>query len=154
MQVSFNPSVSFRQQAASVEQPKEVVTVPTVPVQLPEPKKKTGFIEGISNIAKTFATLGEMTKASIKAVGYGSATAAVGLASFWTFSSFPKSFKSLESFKDVVKHPLKNISKTGKIVSGLLGVGVAAFHIIKGILATNQKTANVDHQLKTGHRDA
>ena len=128
----------------------------TIEIVKPEkPKKRKGFMEGISNIAKFFVSLGEMTKASLKAIG-GAAVAAAGtMTAFWAFGTLPKAFQQgKEALKEVCKHPIKNTSKAGKVVAGIVGAGVAAYYIIKGVLTMNQRTANVDHALKTGHRDA
>lgn len=116
-----------------------------------EAKKDNGFINGISKIAKFFVSLDEMTKASIKAVLGGAATAAGTLAAFWIAGTLPRAV-SQNRWKDAFKAPLKNTSKTGKITAGVLAAAVATYHIIRGILKMNQRTANVDHSLKTGHR--
>lgn len=155
MQVSFNPNVSFKQQNTDVLQNKNsqpVVQQPAVTV-VPAEKKSSGFREDLSKIAKFFTTMSEMTKAAIKAVGYGALTTATFLAGFWSFGTLPRAFKKGNSLIDAFKHPIKNISTKGKLITAAAGLGVAAYHIIKGKLASNQRTANVDHQLKTGHRD-
>lgn len=127
----------------------------TIEIVKPEkPKKRKGFMEGISSIAKFFVSLGEMTKASIKAAWYGGLTMLGGLAGFWAFGALPQTYKSVEgSLTKIFTESFKNISKKGKIISGVAAAGVATYHIVKGILTTNQRTANVDHALKTGHRD-
>ena len=155
MYVSFNPNVSFKQQAPHM--PKDNVQQThkqTAVIQTQEEKKPSGFREDISKIAKFFTSLNEMTKASFKAVGYGALTSAVSLAGFWAFDAVPRGFKKGNKILDAFKHPIKNISTKGKVITAILGLGVAAYHIIKGLLITNQRTANVDHQLKTGHRPA
>lgn len=148
MQVSFNPNISFKQQ------PMVQNIVPQVnTVYIPqENKKSSGFREDISKVAKFFTTLSEMTKATIKAVGYGTATAGISLAGFWAFGTLPRSAKTWKTFVSAFKNPVKNISKKGKIISTVAALGVASYQLIKGKLKSNQRTANVDHQLKTGHR--
>ncbi len=123
MQVSFNPSVNF---------------------------KGNSIREGVSKTAKFFTNISEMTKASAKAVGYGTMTAGATFAGFWIFGAVPRTVKngSLEAFKS----PIKSLSTRGKIITIAAGVLVAGIELIKGKLRANQKTANVDHQLKTGHR--
>ncbi len=130
--------------------------IPQQPVIAAEkqPEKRSGLREDISKIAKFFTTLGEMTKASVKAVGYGTLTVGASLLGFWTFGAVPRGFKNGNNIIDAFKHPIKNISKKGKVITALLGLGVASYHLIKGKLIANQRTANVDHQLKTGHRPA
>ena len=139
---------------APVSKPLEQAPATDV-VETKAPKKRKGFMEGISNITKFFVSLGEMTKASLKAIGGAAVTAAGTMLAFWTFGTLPKAFQQgKEALKEVVRHPIKNTSKAGKIVAGIAATGVAAYHVIKGILTMNQRTANVDHALKTGHRDA
>lgn len=157
MQVSFNPNVSFKQQSNEVLQNKSsqpVVLQPAVAVIAPAEKKSSGFREDLSKVAKFFTTMSEMTKATIRAVGYGLLTTAAFLAGFWSFGTLPRAFRKENSLMDAFKHPIKNISTKGKLITAAAGLGVAAYHIIKGKLASNQRTANVDHQLKTGHRDS
>ena len=121
---------------------------------LTKPEEKGGFREDLSKIAKFFTTLSEMTKATVKGAGYGALTGTVFASGFWLFKALPKGFKKGQSLKNVFKHPLKSIGTKGKIISGAAALLVAAGHIINGKLKSNQRTANVDHQLKTGHRTA
>ena len=177
MYVSFNPNVSFKQGQVAFQKPAEgaaqaaqgavqgaqgatkgtaqAMSSPqfSQPAEK-QPEKRSGLREDISKIAKFFTTLGEMTKASFKAVGYGALTIAASLAGFWAFGAVPKGFKKGNNVLDAFKHPIKNISKKGKVITALLGLGVASYHLIKGKLIANKRTANVDHQLKTGHRPA
>lgn len=140
---------------APVSKPLEQVPASDVIETTKTPKKRKGFMEGISNIAKFFVSLGEMTKASLKAVGAAAVTVAGTMTAFWAFGALPKALQQgKEAIKEVCKHPIKNTSKAGKVVAGIAGAGVAAYYIIKGILTMNQRTANVEHALKTGHRDA
>ena len=153
MYVSFNPNVNFKQQAPQM--PKDNVQQNSKQTAVMQQQKKpSGFREDISKKAKLFTSLNEMTKASFKAAGYGALTSAVSLAGFWAFGAVPRGFKKGNKILDAFKHPIKNISTKGKVITAVLGLGVAAYHIIKGLLITNQRTANVDHQLKTGHRPA
>lgn len=139
---------SSAQQVKPVEQPVVVQQM------IVEPKERKGFMEGVSNIVKFFTTLGEMTKATIKAAWYGGLTMLGGLAAFWAFGSLPSAFQSVKGgYKEMFKHSFKNIAKSGKIASGIAAGTVAAYHIVKGVLKSNTKTANVDHALRTGHRD-
>lgn len=153
MQVSLNPNVSFKQQISQGQTTPFVQQSNTISVtNQTEPAKRKGVREDISKIAKFFTTLSEMTKATFKAIGYGALTVGASLFGFWAFGAVPRGFTKGKNILDAFKHPIKNISKKGKVVTALLGLGVASYHIIKGKLISNQRTANVDHQLKTGHR--
>lgn len=165
MYISFNPGISFKQSGiqgaqkgaqeanAAAQGGVQGTNMSQKPAPK-QPKKRSSLREDISKIAKFFTTLGEMTKASFKAAGYGALTVAASLAGFWAFGAVPKGFKKGNNVLDAFKHPIKNISKKGKFITALLGLGVASYHLIKGKLISNQRTANVDHQLKTGHRPA
>ncbi len=155
MQVSFNPQVSFKQQNKDLLQDmsnRGIAQQPALPVLTSEKKKSSNFREDLSKVAKFFTTMSEMTKATLKAIGYGALTTATFLAGFWSFGTLPRAFKKGNSLIEAFKHPIKNISTKGKLITAAAGLGVAAYHLIKGKLISNQRTANVDHQLKTGHR--
>lgn len=155
MQVSFNPNVKFTHQQAPQIPLNPVTDSIYAPQQNTRVKQPSKFINGISNIAKFFASFSEMTKGIVKGIFYGATTAAATLGGFWVFGAFPKAISNgKEALKDVLQHPYKNTPKAGKAVAGILAAGVLATHVIKGILNMNERTANVDHKLKTGHRVA
>lgn len=152
MQVNFNPQIAFKSQTVQPQAETSVV-VTTKPTK-PDSFKKSGSVkEDIGKAAKFFTTLSEMTKAGVKAVGYGAVTVAAGLSCGWLFGALPRGFKKGNSLKQVFKQPLKSISTKAKVLTGLATAVVAGYHIIKGKLSANQRTANVDHQLKIGHRE-
>lgn len=145
------------EQASTVNTLEKQKAHPSV-VSYADPNAKKPFkmrvIDGIGNIAKFFVSMGEMTKATFKAIGGAALAGTATMGAFWAFGTLPKAFQQgKEMLKEVCKHPIKNTSKTGKVVAGVAAAGVATYHIIKGILTMNMRTANVDHALKTGHRD-
>ena len=117
-------------------------------------KKGNPFINFVSNVAKAFASFGEITKGIVKGLIYGTLTYYTAKGGAWLFDSLPRGFKELSKNdnSDVAKQAFKSVSKKGKFISGILGAGVLSYHVIKGILNKNKKTASIDHQLKTGHR--
>lgn len=141
-----------------VESQPELPTTPQPAPQVviikeePEAKeeKKGGFRQGIAKVAKFFTTASEMTKASAKALWYGTTSGAATLAAFWALGAIPKQIKN-KSFKKAFTEPLKSISTKGKVISGVVALAVATVHIIKGILKSNQRAANVEHQLDVEH---
>lgn len=150
MQVNFNPQIAFRSQTAQPQASQQEVTKPAESDSF----KKSGSVkEDIGKVAKFFTTLSEMTKAGVKAVGYGAVTVAAGLSCGWLFGALPRGFKKGNSLKQVFKQPLKSVSTKAKVLTGLATAAVAGYHLIKGKLSANQRTANVDHQLKIGHRE-
>lgn len=151
MQVNFNPNMSFKSNEVSPHEQSEAAV--GIKHSKPDTFEKSSVKEDIGKVAKCFTTLSEMTKASVKALMYGAVTTVVGLACGWMFGALPKGFKKSGSLKQTFGHPLKSISKKAKILTGVATVAVAGFNIIKGILNTNQHTANIDHKLRIGHRD-
>ncbi len=123
-------------------------------VQQENTKQKTTLKEKFANVWKFFTNLGQMTKATLYGIGYGAATAATLLAGSWFFNTLPKAFsKEGPKFTQIFRHPISNISKSGKIIAGVGAAMVFAYHLIVGRLNSNQKTAVIDHKLHVGHRD-
>ncbi len=66
----------------------------------------------------------------------------------------PKAFtKEGPTLWNTIRHPLKNIGKSGKVIAGIGSAAVLGYQLVAGRLAANEKTAVIDHKLKTGHRD-
>lgn len=152
MPITFNPNVSFKQQTTPQMPLNPVTESIYTPKQEPPAKKPSKFVNGISNIAKFFASVGEMTKGIAKGVFYGTTTAVATLGGFFLLGGLPKAAKNGKvALKEAFKHPLKNTPKTGKVLATILATGVAATHVIKGILNKNQRNADIEHKLQTGH---
>ncbi len=154
MPITFNPNVSFKQQAPQM--PLNPVTdniYTSKQLEAPEQKKKPSkLVNGISNIAKFFASVNEITKGIAKGAVYGATTAVATLGTFWLLGGLPKAAKAgKEVLKDAFKHPLKNTPKAGKVIAGIVSTGVLAAHIVKGILNKNQRNSDIEHKLQTGH---
>ena len=119
-----------------------------------EPKKKTTFKEKIANVWKFFSETGKMVSATAKGLFYGAITGTALLGGAWTFRALPKAFaKEGPKFVEIIKHPLKHVGTAGKVIAGVGSVAVLAYHLIIGKLDANQRTAVIDHKMKTGHRD-
>lgn len=163
MEVGLNPYVSFcaaqanNTQTSNVQQPK-TTNSKADSVEFSSKKetseKKCPVRNFIANVAKFFATTTEMVKGTFKGVAYGLTTGVAILGGSWLFDALPKGFRKGGSLKEVCKNPIKSIGTKSKIIAGAAAVGVCAYNIIAAKLKANQKTANVDHQLKTGHRPA
>lgn len=126
-------------------------------------KKPNKFVNFISNVAKFFASIGEMAKGIVKGLFYGTLTGFTVAGGAWLFGSMPRGFKELHKIKglgnklkgfksDAVKNAFKKISPKGKWIAGIAGASVLTFHVIKGILNKNKKNANIEHSLNTGHK--
>ncbi len=152
MAINFNPNIAFKNQSQQV-QPQPVSQPQSVKSAEPDTFQKShSFKEDIGKVAKFFTTLSEMSKATVKAISYGAATTGVFLAGGWMFGALPRGFRKGNSLKRVFTHPIKSISTKAKVLTTVAAVGAAGYQIIKGKLKTNQRTANVDHQLNIGHR--
>ncbi len=120
-----------------------------------EPKRKTTFKEKVANVWKFFSEMGKMTEATVKGVFYGATTGVALLGSAWLFKALPKAFvKEGPKLLEVIKHPLKHMGKGGKIIAGIGSALVLGYHLVAGKLEANQRTAVIDHKMKTGHRDS
>ena len=107
-----------------------------------------------ADVWKFFASANAFTQAIVKGLAYGVATGAAILAGSWLFNTLPKAFtKEGPKFAEILKHPIKHINKSGKVLASIGTVLVAGYHAVKGKLDANQRTANIDHKLKTGHRE-
>ena len=117
-------------------------------------KPKTTFREKTANFWKFLAATNKMIQATFKGLLYGAATTAAFLGGSWLFKTLPKAFaKEGPKFTEILHHPIKNIAKSGKVMAGIAGTSVFTYQIIAGKLRANQRTADIDHQLKTGHRN-
>lgn len=134
--VGFNPQLSFKANTDNKAEAKAQINTTTAPLEndsyKAEKPKKT-FKGVMGSIAKFFVNLKEMAVGVFKGVLYGGLSAGAIILGDRTIN---------------LKHTLK-----GKMAAGIIGTGIAAYHIIKARLKSNQRTANVDHQLHLGHRD-
>ena len=146
----FIPMPTSAQEESVPQQVQQVIVIKEPAAPQEEDKKKGGLRNTIANVAKFFTTASEMTKASAKALWYGTTSGAATLAAFWALGAIPKQIKN-KSFKKAFTEPLKSISTKGKVIAAVVALAVATVHIIKGILKSNQRAANVEHQLDVEH---
>ena len=143
------PQTASTGEQVSQQTPQVIVVKETAEPQ-EEKKKKGGLRNAIAKVAKFFTTASEMTKATAKALWYGTATGGATLATFWALGALPRQMKNKE-LKRAFVEPLKTISTKGKVVAAVAALAVASIHIIKGVLRSNQRAANVEHQLDVEH---
>jgi len=163
MQVNFHPSVSFKSEAATpavnsddkfsqlekrLTDIEAKINNPDTFIK-PEAKQKKGFKGFIAAVAKAYTNTTEMVKGTFKGIVYGAMTGLGLLAGGWLLGPFANAFKKGNPFKETIKKP---VGTKAKVVAGLGTAGVAVYHVVKARLKANQKTSNVDHQLRTGHR--
>lgn len=139
---AVNPQIIEAFEASLEKQPK----ADTVEKQ-EAPKKKKTLKERIASVAKFFTATEEITKGTAKGAVYGTMSGLGMMALNWLFVSLPKGFKKGNSLKETFKHPVKSISKGGKVASAVVGAAVLVYHIVKGKLQANQRNAFVDQKL-------
>ena len=154
MAITFNPALSFQASRPNPVIDTEIKSESvnsTVPVM---ENPKVSPVRGVlSNIAKAFVSTTQMTQATIKAVVYGFITGSIVAGYKYVTTAIPAAFKEGGSIIETLEHPARSIGWKGNFMAGVAALGVASYHIMRGMLKTNQGTANVDHQLYTGHRD-
>lgn len=125
-----------------------------VPQNNHEEIKKTKidkFKEKTAKVSKFFVTSEEVTKGIGKGTLYGGLTGALGLGLSWFTSALPKGFKRGTKFTEPFKHPIKSMNKTHKIVTATVAASVFVHQIVKAVLKSNQRKANIDHKLNIKH---
>lgn len=115
---------------------------------------KRSWREGTAGIWKFFASTNQLAQGYVKGLFFGVATGMSLLAGSWFFDSLPKAFtKGGPKLSETILHPIKYIGTAGKVIAGLGTVFVMAYHAVKGHLNANQRTADIDHKMKVGHRE-
>lgn len=116
-----------------------------------ETPKKNSFKEFAAKVSKFFVTSEEVTKGIGKGTLYGGLIGALGLGLSWFTSALPKGFKRGTKFTEPFMHPVKSMNKTHKIVTATLAGSVFVHQIVKAVLKSNQRKANIDHKLNIKH---
>ena len=151
MAITFNPqttissNLAFKQNTnVSAPQADSTSTAP----QEPAKKPVTGFL---AKMAYAWINLSEGTKGVVKgAIG--------GLAVGTLIAGVDKTaslFKTIDgmTFLDKIKHPTKGLSKYGRVIAPIAAGVVFIANVVSARLTANKRTANVDQQLYTGHRE-
>lgn len=119
-----------------------------------ETKKPKSARNSVASLWKFMTTANQMANSALKGLFYGALTGVSLLGGSWVFKALPKAFtKEGPTLWNTIRHPLKNIGKSGKVIAGIGSAAVLGYQLVAGKLAANQKTAVIDHKLKTGHRD-
>ena len=165
MAVCFNSNVSFRADSAEFSKAentenitvKNAASAPSYPndaveIAKKQKKKRYSFKDFIADTAKFFVTTTEMVKGTFKGIVYGLTVGVSVLGVSLLFGTLPKAFRN-GTLKEALKSPIKSMGTKSKVLAGAAALGIGTYHFIAAKLKANQRTANVDHQLKTGHRD-
>lgn len=119
-----------------------------------EAKKPKSARNSVANFWKFMTTANQMANSALKGLFYGALTGVALLGGSWIFKALPKAFtKEGPTLWNTIRHPLKNIGKSGKVIAGIGSAAVLGYQLVAGRLAANEKTAVIDHKLKIGHRD-
>lgn len=118
-----------------------------IPVE--NPKHKSTVKDKMAATAKVYVKTGEYFKAVGKTVVYGGIGATLVLGSSWLFGGWPKVFKKQIKASEMFSNPLKCVSTKGKVFAGITAAIIGGFQFAKAYLHANQRTANIDHKLKT-----
>ena len=159
MPINFNPSISFKAdnvvseqpEVKTTEQPQETV----VPEQKPDEFVKTQvkeepivINENKQEINKNSLTPVEYAKSYVKdktnanplaysvakGIVQGAAVGAGFLGMSWIFNVLPKVSKKGPKFMEVLKHPLKHMDKSGKIIAASMGALMLGYTVLSEIL--------------------
>lgn len=166
MSVSLNPQITFK--AENIQE--KVKPAQNEPVLKPEkqqviqeqnnqdkflnsqekkePETKKTLKQRLASILKFFIATEEITKGTAKGAIYGTLTGGLIMGAGWFFGALPKGMKKGNSLVEVFKHPFRAISSKTKITAGIVAVGIAAYHVVKGNLQANLQKTFIDQKLK------
>lgn len=165
MAISFNPQIKFTSEAAlkkdnSSKQAASSSTSASAETKAPQqdtaPVKKTPVRNFFANIAYGWINLSEGVRGVANGLLSGVLTGTMLGAGDWLITGIKRLNKNhLEhiTFKQMFTKPKSALSKVGKYWAPAAAVAMFASNLIMARLDANKRTANVDHQLYTGHRD-
>lgn len=154
-QVKFTSQVAFKQKESATK-PDAATTQQEQSVSTDSKPGAKGFI---AKIAYAWINATEMTKGFFGGLFTGGFVGTTIAAGDWLVSGLKKTgkkqAKGVEKFKfsQMFKKPTSALSKVGKIYAPIVAGVIFVGSLISARLKANQRTSNVDHQLKTGHRD-
>jgi hypothetical protein len=122
----------------------------TVPVQADNGfKGPKGFL---AKIAYAYINASEITKGFVKGVINGGIIGTTIAGTDFVVSTIRKVANKEITLSEAFHHPLKPMGAFGKIVAPLSAALILTTDLIAGRLHANKRTADVDHELHTGHR--
>lgn len=106
----------------------------------------------LSKIAYAWVNLSEGIKGLAVGFTYGVLAGSVFAVGNSIYSMRNRIKAKEAKFSEAILHPIKSMSKTGKILSFVVGGVVLAGNLVIAKLKANKRTADVDHMLYDGHR--
>ena len=104
----------------------------------------------VANAGYAWVNTAEMVKGFVKGLIYGALAGGI----YTVGSTVYSGIKNKNNIKGIIDRfrPKKAMSKTNKFIAWALAGTVFAGNIVLAKLRANQRSANVDHMLKDGHR--
>jgi len=162
MAISFNPQIKFTSEIATKKSDNSQVATKPAETQTPQaaaaPVKKTPVRNFFANIAYAWVNLSEGAKGVVNGLLAGGIAGTILGAGDWLITGAKRSFakagtlNKIEGF-GMFTHPKTALSKVGKVWAPVTAAALFLSNMIMARLDANKRTANVDHQLYTGHRD-
>ena len=104
-----------------------------------ETKKPKSARNSVASLWKFMTTANQMANSALKGLFYGALTGVALLGGSWVFKALPKAFtKEGPTLWNTIRHPLKNIGKSGKVIAGIGSAAVLGYQLVAGKLAANQ----------------
>lgn len=161
MAVNLNPQIKLsntapKQTDAAVEPTKVTTENPVPPAPAVQPVKQPLIKRIASGAAYGWINLSESVKGVVEGLVLGTllGTAIAGYDLMTSGVKKAWNTKSkFTSFKEMVTSPRKYLGRTGKIYAPIAALAMFCGYMLKAKLTINQRTANVDHALYTGHRE-
>lgn len=139
--VSFNPSVNFKAVSSSVTESPAAVSAPVKTNAAPQKTQKNN---------KSHLKIGNIfiaTSSVLKALIYGFLTGTAVAAYNWATKAIPNSAKNGKSLIETLRHPAKSIGWKGNLFAGVAALGVATYHIMRGKIKAEQRSARLDNTI-------
>lgn len=143
--------IAFQNQNVNLAKPdadkKNKITEPSKQ----QPKKSTGIRGVAAGVSYAWINLTEGIKGLVKGAWYGflAGTLTAGISAHF---SAKNRIKKGEKIGLLERYKPKNMTKTTKVLSWAVAGAILVWNLILAKMRANQKTANVDHALYTGHR--
>lgn len=158
MLIKVTPKVSYNNQPAFSNENLNVTTPDidkkrTLTEQYQKSAKKSRGIKGVAaDISYAWVNVAEGFKGVVKGLWYGflAGTLTAGISAHLAANKLNK--KEGKAIGLLERFSPKNMTKSTKILSGVVAGGVFVWNLIWAKMKANQRTANVDHMLYTGHR--
>lgn len=158
MSIKVTPKVNYSNQLAFSNENLNVTTPDidkknALTEQNQRPAKKPRGIKGVvADVSYAWVNVAEGFKGVVKGAWYGflAGTLTAGISAYYSAKKPNPNGKTLGLLE---RFSPKKMTRTTKVLSGIVAGGVFVWNLIWAKMKANQRTANVDHMLYTGHRE-